>query len=353
MSFFIFWKTIAINLLDDYHIRYISNIGGYRVTNTVIEVENVERIYHVKSGFWKKKMKNVEAVRGISFQVKKGEIFGLLGPNGAGKTTTIKMLTTMLIPSAGNIKIFGLDPVHEHKALRPRINFILGGERNLYWRLSAYDNLAYFADLYKIPRTVQQTKISELLKLVELEEAAHRKVETFSKGMKQRLQIARGLLNDPEILFLDEPSIGLDPISARKLRDLIKNLNAQGTTIVLTTHYMFEADELCDRIAFINHGEIIAIDTPKNLKQHSRQQSMVECTIVGYQEQELHNLLVEKQMNVTEVQSLQNGVKVRIATEQPQQLVMALYNETQFNVVDLAITKPTLEDAYVAMIGGN
>lgn len=323
------------------------------MTSTVIEVENVQRTYSMKTGFWKKTTTKVDAVKGISFQVSKGEIFGLLGPNGAGKTTTIKMLTTMLIPSAGSIKIFGLDPVHEHKALRPRINFILGGERNLYWRLSAYDNLAYFADLYKIPRAIQQTKIQELLKLVELEEAAHRKVETFSKGMKQRLQIARGLLNNPEILFLDEPSIGLDPISARKLRELIKNLNAQGTTIVLTTHYMFEADELCDRIAFINHGEIIAIDTPKNLKQHANQASMIECTLVGCLEQELRDLLAEKQINVIEIQPIQNGFKVRIASEHPQQLVISLYNETQFNVVDLAITKPSLEDAYVAMIGGN
>ncbi|MCH7321330.1 ATP-binding cassette domain-containing protein [Solibacillus sp. MA9] len=321
--------------------------------SAVIEVENVQRTYQIKSGFWKKSTNQVEAVKGISFEVNKGEIFGLLGPNGAGKTTTIKMLTTMLIPSAGTIKIFGLDPVSEYKALRPRINFILGGERNLYWRLSAYDNLAYFADLYKIPRAVQQNKIPELLRLVELEEAAHRKVETFSKGMKQRLQIARGLLNNPEILFLDEPSIGLDPISARKLRDLIKNLNAQGTTIVLTTHYMFEADELCDRIAFINNGEIIAIDTPKNLKQHTNQQSIVECTIVGSPEQELRDSLAEKQINVMEMQPLQNGVKVRIATEQPQQIVMVLYSSAQFHVVDLAITKPTLEDAYIAMIGGN
>lgn len=322
------------------------------MSGKVIEVHNMKRHYQIKSGFWKRTIKNVEAVKGISFHVNKGEIFGLLGPNGAGKTTTIKMLTTMLIPTSGEISILGFNPVNQHKALRPRINFILGGERNLYWRLSAYDNLAYFADLYKIPRQVQQTKISELLKLVELEEAAHRKVETFSKGMKQRLQIARGLLNNPEILFLDEPSIGLDPISARKLRELLKNLNAQGTTIVLTTHYMFEADELCDRIAFINHGEIIAIDTPKNLKQHTNQQSVVECSLVGCNEGQLQTLLNEKNTTWNELLPLPNGVKIRIATDEPQKLVSWLYNSGQFTVSDLSITKPTLEDAYVAMIGG-
>ncbi|MGN7476420.1 ABC transporter ATP-binding protein [Solibacillus silvestris] len=322
------------------------------MSRKIIEVQNVKRFYNIKSGFWKKAIKNVEAVKGISFHVNKGEIFGLLGPNGAGKTTTIKMLTTMLIPSSGQMNILGLDPVSQHKELRPRINFILGGERNLYWRLSAYDNLAYFADLYKIPRTVQQTKIPELLKLVDLEEAAHRKVETFSKGMKQRLQIARGILNNPEILFLDEPSIGLDPISARNLRELIKSLNAQGTTIVLTTHYMFEADELCDRIAFINHGEIIAIDTPGNLKQHTNRQSVVECNLVGCNEGDLRTLLNEINIAPNELHPLQNGMKVRIATEDPQKLVSWLYSAVQFTVADLSITKPSLEDAYVAMIGG-
>ena len=243
----------------------------------IIEVDQVKRHHVTKKGKWKKTKTIVDAVKGISFNVKKGEIFGLLGPNGAGKTTTIKMLTTMLIPSSGTINILGFNAEEHYKELRSKINFILGGERNLSWRLSAYDNLAYFADLYKIPREVQKEKIPELVKLVELEDASDRLVETFSKGMKQRLQIARGLLNDPEILLLDEPSIGLDPVSARKLRQIIKQLNAQGTTILLTTHYMYEADELCDRIAFINKGEIVMIDTPSNIKSKLGSGATIQC----------------------------------------------------------------------------
>ena len=258
----------------------------------VIEVHEVKRQYVTKKGKWKKTKTIVDAVKGISFHVKRGEIFGLLGPNGAGKTTTIKMLTTMLIPSSGTINILGYDVEQSYKQLRSKINFILGGERNLYWRLTAYDNLAYFADLYKIPRDVQKEKISALLKLVELEEASDRLVETFSKGMKQRLQIARGLLNDPEILLLDEPSIGLDPVSARKLRKILKQLNAQGTTILLTTHYMYEADELCDRVAFINKGEIVMIDTPTNIKAKLGSGATVECTFIA---EETSNILEKLQ----------------------------------------------------------
>ncbi|KGR78005.1 ABC transporter ATP-binding protein [Ureibacillus manganicus] len=324
------------------------------MSESVIQVQQVKRIYEVKTGIWKKEKKEVEAVKGISFEVKKGEIFGLLGPNGAGKTTMIKMLTTMLIPTSGSIQVLGFNPINQHKQLRPHINFILGGERNLYWRLSAYDNLAYFADLYKIPRSVQKERIPQLLKLVELEEAADRRVETFSKGMKQRLQIARGLLNNPKILFLDEPSIGLDPVSARKLRDILRDLNEQGTTIVLTTHYMYEADELCDRIAFINHGELIAIDTPQNLKQRTNHLSVIECKLENCTKQEITRFLEEGSSSISEyeIQEELNLLKVRLHADEPQKVVSLLYNLPNLNVQDLSITKPTLEDAYITMVGG-
>ncbi|CAM5203449.1 Linearmycin resistance ATP-binding protein LnrL [Ureibacillus acetophenoni] len=322
------------------------------MSKTIIQVDQVKRTYEVKKGSWKKEKKFVEAVKGISFDVKDGEIFGLLGPNGAGKTTMIKMLTTMLIPTDGTIEVLGFNPVHQHKELRPHINFILGGERNLYWRLSAYDNLAYFADLYKIPRSTQKERIPQLLKLVELEEAADRRVETFSKGMKQRLQIARGLLNNPKILFLDEPSIGLDPVSARKLRDILRDLNQQGTTIVLTTHYMYEADELCDRIAFINHGELIAIDTPQNLKQRTNHLSVIECKLSNSTKQEITRLLEGANIFDSEIHEEQNVLKVRIPAEEPQKVVSLLYNLPYLEVQDLSITKPSLEDAYVSMVGG-
>jgi ABC-2 type transport system ATP-binding protein len=230
----------------------------------VIEVNNLKRSYIGTVSMTKKK--SIEALKGISFKVEEGEIFGLLGPNGAGKTTAIKILTTLLAPSYGEANILGYKCFGQEKFIRDKINFIFGGERGLYWRLSAYENLQYFGDIYKVPGKILKERIPKLIKLVNLEGREHEKVETFSKGMKQRLQIARGLINDPKILFLDEPTIGLDPLGAKDLRNIILELKAKGKTIMLTTHYMYEADELCDRIAIIDKGEIIDIGTAKQLK---------------------------------------------------------------------------------------
>lgn len=319
----------------------------------IIQVENVKRTYVTKQGVWKKKKTTKDALKGISFDVHEGEVFGLLGPNGAGKTTMIKILTTMLIPSEGNVHILGLNAVTEYQALRPQINFILGGERNLYWRLSAYDNLAYFADLYKVPKHKQKEKIQTLLELVGLEDAAHQRVETYSKGMKQRLQIARGLINDPKILFLDEPSIGLDPVSAKKLREIIKWLNQRGTTILLTTHYMQEADELCDRIAFINQGELVVIDTPENLKKTIGKLSVVQFECINSKSAATSALKRHPKVNHIEETQNEYFSTVRIQTEQPQVVIPLVYHEWgEDNVQNISITEPSLEDVYLQMIGG-
>lgn len=226
-----------------------------------IEVIDLERSFKMQNNH------SFQALKGISFNVKKGEIFGLLGPNGAGKTTTMKILSTMLAPTGGTAKIMGLNSFGDEKEVRKHINFVFGGERSLYWRLSAYDNLAYFSDLYKISLKKQKVIIPNLLSLVGLQSVSRKLVENFSKGMKQRLQIARALLNDPEIIFLDEPSIGLDPVGAIELRQLVLKLASRGTTIVLTTHYLHEAEELCDRIAIMNEGRIIAIDNLLGLQK--------------------------------------------------------------------------------------
>lgn len=318
----------------------------------VIEVSNVTRTYTTETGIFKKEKKTVHALNGVSFSVKKGEIFGLLGPNGAGKTTMIKILSTMLIPDSGQVSILGLDPAKDHTLLRPKINFILGGERNLYWRLSAYDNLAYFADLYKVPSSIKKTRIEELLSLVGLADVAHQKVETFSKGMKQRLQIARGLVNNPDILFLDEPSIGLDPVSARQLRDILRNLNEQGTTILLTTHYMYEADELCDRIAFINRGTLIEIDTPANLKKKVDNLSIIECTVLGASQSQIEAIKNLKNIHHLQVNQQDFTYSFRIQTNEPQLVVPFIYDIMKYaEITDLTISNPTLEDVYVRTIG--
>lgn len=244
--------------------------------NEVIVIEDLFRSYETTIGILKKQKKTVHALNGISFAVKQGEIFGLLGPNGAGKTTTIKILTTLLTPTKGTAHVLGYPTVGAEKLLRPKINFIFGGERSLYWRLSALDNLRYFSDLYRIDPKVQKERIPRLLKLVGIDERQHHRVETFSKGMKQRLQIARGLINDPEVLFLDEPTIGLDPSGAIELRKIVKALSDEGKTILLTTHYMQEAGDLCHRIGLISGGKLVGLDTPKNLKLQSNKATLEE-----------------------------------------------------------------------------
>jgi ABC-2 type transport system ATP-binding protein len=209
----------------------------------------------------RKRYGDIEAVRGISFSVPPGEVFGLLGHNGAGKTTTIRMLTGRTPPTDGTATVGGHDIVAAREQARSVLNLVFE-DQNLYERLTGRDNLKLFGDLYGVPAE----RTDELLERVGIASAAKRKVKTYSTGMKQRLLLARGLINDPQVLFLDEPTRGLDPVSARNLRGIVRELRDGGTTVVLTTHDMVEADELCDRVAFLSDGEIIALDTPRELK---------------------------------------------------------------------------------------
>lgn len=204
----------------------------------------------------------VRAVDGISFQVGAGEIFGLLGHNGAGKTTTIRMLTGRVRPTSGTATIAGFDVVKQLPEIKPLINLVFE-EPNLYTRLSGRDNLRFFCDLYGI----DTSRADQLLTTVGLDDdAARRRVKHYSSGMQQRLLIARALINQPRLLFLDEPTRGLDPASAQDIRHIILNLAQSGTTVFLTTHYMEEADELCDRVAFLSQGKVVALDSPRELK---------------------------------------------------------------------------------------
>ena len=211
-----------------------------------------------------------EAVAGISFTTRRGEIFGLLGPNGAGKTTTIRMLTGQIDPSSGSAVVAGCDVVKERTRLKELIGVVFE-EQNLYERLSARLNLEFSCWLYGLP----ESRVDEVLDLVRLCDRAKDKVRTFSNGMRQRLMIARALLHRPPLLFLDEPSRGLDPISAREVRQTIKQLSDAGTTILLTTHLMDEADQLCQRVAFIVNGRLVANDTPRNLKLAHGQRALL------------------------------------------------------------------------------
>ncbi|HEY7358211.1 MAG TPA: ABC transporter ATP-binding protein [Ktedonobacterales bacterium] len=211
-----------------------------------------------------------EAVAGISFSVRRGEIFGLLGPNGAGKTTTIRMLTGQIDPSGGSAQVAGCDVLKERARLKERIGVVFE-EQNLYDRLSARLNLEFSCWLYG----VETSRVDEVLNLVHLRDRAKDPVRTFSNGMRQRLMIARALLHRPQVLFLDEPGRGLDPISAREVRETVQQLRQEGTTILLTTHLMEEADQLCQQVAFIVDGRLVANDTPRNLKLTHGERALV------------------------------------------------------------------------------
>ena len=201
-----------------------------------IEVSHLRRIFASHIGVIKRTTKEVIAVEDVSFEIKEGELFGLLGPNGAGKTTTVKMLTTLLIPTSGSASVKGFDVVHRADEVRKRIGFIFGGERGLYWRLSGIDNLRYFASLYNVDYDITKKRIPYLLDMVGLGGRGDEKVQGYSRGMKQRLHVARTLLHNPDVLFLDEPTLGLDPVGAREFRQVILNLQSEKKTILLTTH---------------------------------------------------------------------------------------------------------------------
>jgi len=219
------------------------------------------------------------AVDGIDLRVELGEIFGLLGPNGAGKTTTMKMLATLLIPTSGTISVLGIDVLARPRDVRARLGAMLSGERSLYWKLTARENLEYFAALYHVPPRQTRARIDDALTSVKLLDRADDYVERYSTGMRQRLALARALLPDPPLVILDEPTVGLDPQAARDLRARVRELRSQGRTVLLTTHYMEEADQLCDRVAIIDHGRIVALDTPGALKRTIRAEEVVRLEI--------------------------------------------------------------------------
>ncbi|MEX1071868.1 MAG: ABC transporter ATP-binding protein [Anaerolineales bacterium] len=319
-----------------------------------IEVSHLRRVFKTSVGRFRRQNKEVVAVDDVSFEVKSGELFGLLGPNGAGKTTTVKMLTTLLIPSSGTAHIKGLDVVKDADHIRANIGFIFGGERGLYWRLSALDNLRYFASLYNVEPEVSAKRIPYLLEMVGLKGREKERVEGYSRGMKQRLHIARSLIHDPEVLFLDEPTIGLDPVGARELRGVVRNLHDEKKTILLTTHYMFEADALCQRIAVINHGNIIALDTPSELKKAVNDLSVIELEVFGVPDELLNKLRLLKFVDNVSVENRDQKQALMVQTTRGAEAIpdlLPLFDGLKVGKV--TSREPTLEDAYVRLVGGD
>ena len=317
----------------------------------VIEAEELRRTYRTTTGVIRRKALAVEAVRGVSFTVERGELFGLLGPNGAGKTTTIKMLITLLLPTSGTARVLGHDVVADAREVRRRIGYVFGGDRGLYERLSALDNLRYFAELYGLPAREQRPRIDELLELVGLRGREKERVEGYSRGMRQRLHIARGLLHDPEVVFLDEPTIGVDPVGARDLRATIAGLVEGGKTVLLTTHYMFEADALCDRIAVIAKGEIVASGTPRELKDRVAEGRVVEVEVFGGADERLASVRGLGGVTGVAVEEREQAQVLVVQTEPGVELTHAILSRLDgVSVGRVSSREPTLEDAYVQLV---
>jgi ABC-2 type transport system ATP-binding protein len=319
----------------------------------VIEAIDLRRTYRTTTGVIRRKPLEVEAVRGISFAVEHGELFGLLGPNGAGKTTTIKMLITLLLPTSGEARVLGHDVVADAREVRRRIGYVFGGDRGLYERLSALDNLRYFAELYGVSGKAQRARIAEVLELVGLTGREQERVEGYSRGMRQRLHIARGILHDPEVVFLDEPTIGVDPVGARDLRRTIADLVTSGKTVLLTTHYMFEADALCDRIAVIAKGEIVGEGTPAALKAGVADGRVTEIEVFGVGEAVVERLRVLDGVTAVAVEERDQKQLLVVQTTGERELTAPLLAELDgIEVGRVSSREPTLEDAYVALVGG-
>jgi ABC-2 type transport system ATP-binding protein len=325
---------------------------GCRLSSlAAIEVTELCRTYRSRTGIVRRRIKKVEALRGIDFAVERGELFGLLGPNGAGKTTTIKILTTLLLPTSGSARVLGHDVADSPGEIRRRIGHVFGGDRGLYDRLSALDNLRYFADLYRVPVRETRRRIGELLELVGLAGRERERVETYSRGMRQRLHIARGLLHEPEVLFLDEPTIGLDPLGARELRETIARLRDGGTTILLTTHYMYEADELCQRIAVIADGLIVAHGTPADLKSRVADRTVIEIETFGVDDQLLARLEALPGVASVATEEREQALVLLVQSATGPELVQPLMRELDGTTVGKVVARePTLEDAYVELV---
>lgn len=326
------------------------------VKTDAIQVENLARTYQAKMGFLGRQKRLVTALRNVSLQVAGGETFGLVGPNGAGKTSLIKILSTLLLPGSGTARVLGMDVARQEKQIRARINTVFGGDRGLYTRLSAEENMYYFSDLYHVPRHVAKQRVPKLLELVQLRGRERERVEGYSRGMMQRLHIAKSLVNDPDLLFLDEPTIGLDPRAARSVRAIIEQLHGEGKTILLTSHYMHEVDQLCDRVAVINKGEIAASGTPYHLKRYVAGIFIVEVHFVGSEvsDEWLADIRAVEGVEHIHVTTGEQHSHILVQTTLPEQTAAFLQQGLAALHNPVVLTRePTLEDAYMKLVGGD
>ncbi|EIZ78428.1 ATP-binding protein [Novosphingobium sp. Rr 2-17] len=302
---------------------------------TAVETRTLGRVY---AG-------GVRALEGLSLSIERGEVRGLLGPNGAGKTTLVRILSTILLPSEGQAFVLGHDVVRETAAVRAAIGIVFGGDKGLYPKLTARQTLDYWAALYRVSVEEARRKVPALLDRVGLATRADDRVETYSRGMKQRLHLARGLVGNAQVLFLDEPTIGMDPIAARDFRALIGELRGEGRTILLTTHDMAEAEAVCDRVALIDHGRLLAVETPESLSRLVSQHERID-----FEGDERIAEAVKGLPGVVSVKPvLPAGFRVEVADSAIVRSVLALLVEQ--GVTSVNTSRPSLEEVYVHVVG--
>lgn len=323
-----------------------------------IRTENLTRHYKVKGD--KKKgegSKLLVALDGVNLEVYEGELFGLLGPNGAGKTTLIKILTTLLAPTSGIAYVDGMDVVKQSNAVRQQINMVSGGETSGYGILKVRENLWMFSQFYGVTWKDANERISELLKIVELEDKANALVSSLSTGQRQRMNFCRGFITDPKVVFLDEPTLGLDVHAARIVRDFTKGWLQKypDRTLLLTTHYMAEADELCDRIAIIDHGKVLACDTPANLKRMLQTQPIFEISVTGITERTIPVLAEAPGVAHVTGEPDESGttykLKFILNDESAIGSVVQALTAQEASIRSLQKHEPTLEDVFIKLVG--
>jgi ABC-2 type transport system ATP-binding protein len=306
-----------------------------------VAVEEIRRIFEAR----KKKGADVVALDDVSLEIPAGEIHGLLGPNGAGKTTLVKILSTVLLPTSGRARVLGHDVVDDTRAVRPLIGIVFGGERGLYWRLTGRQNLEYWGALYKLSSRDTRRRSEELLERVGLADRGDERVETYSRGMKQRLHLARGLIGDARVLFLDEPTTGMDPLAAREFRRLIGELRGEGRTILLATHDMAEAEAVCDRVTLIDRGRILATESPLTIGHMISRFQRID--VEGADAALLAR--IEELPGVSSVVPVGEGARIEVAEQGVTAEVLRLLVDG--GVTSVRTSVPSLEEVYVHVIG--
>ncbi|HVP27148.1 MAG TPA: ABC transporter ATP-binding protein [Candidatus Bathyarchaeia archaeon] len=314
-----------------------------------VETRNLVRVFGGKNEV-------VKALDGVSVSIDEGEIFGLLGPNGAGKTTMIKVLTTLLLPTSGEAYVGGFDVVKDSNRVRQIINLVSGGETPGYGILSVKENLWFFSQLYGLSSSVANEKIKRLMADLDFEQYANTRMAKLSTGYKQRMSLARGLLSDPRMLFLDEPTLGLDVLTAKRLRNYVIDWAKRQMkgTVLLTTHYMAEADEMCDRVAIINNGRILACDSPNVLKENLKETPIAKIEVSSVQ---ADFGFIEKMQGVvgySETRNIQTGItslKVMVRNVKVFANIESKLNEEKLKILSVNETEPTLEDVYIRLVG--